>query len=47
MQSIITLSELIEKKSIAEDDEKGRMKIRLLQEEASQLKTSSQQLLKR
>ena len=46
LASIITLSELIEKKSIAEDDEKGRMKIRLIQEEASQLKTSSQQLLK-
>ena len=46
LASIITLTELIEKKSIAEDDEKGRMKIRLIQEEASQLKTSSQQLLK-
>ena len=46
LASIITLSELVEKKSIPEDDEKGRAKIRLIQEEASRLKTSSQQLLK-
>ncbi len=46
LASIVTLSELVEKKSIPEDDEKGRAKIRLIQEEASRLKTSSQQLLK-
>ena len=46
LASIVTLSELVEKKSIPEDDEKGRAKIRLIQEEANQLKTSSQQLLK-
>ena len=46
LASIVTLSELVEKKSIPEDDEKGRAKIRLLQEEANRLKTSSQQLLK-
>ena len=46
LASIVTLSELVEKKSIPEDDEKGRAKIRLIQEEANRLKTSSQQLLK-
>lgn len=46
LASIVTLSELVEKKSIPEDDEKGRAKIRLIQEEANQLQTSSQQLLK-
>ena len=46
LASIFTLSELVEKKSIPEDDEKGRAKIRLIQEEANRLKTSSQQLLK-
>ncbi len=46
LASIITLSELVEKKSIPEKDEKGRAKIRLIQEEANQLKISSQQLLK-
>ena len=46
LASIVTLSELVEKKSIPEDDEKGHAKIRLIQEEANRLKTSSQQLLK-
>lgn len=46
LASIVTLSELVEKKSIAPDDEKGLAKIRLIQSETHQLQASSRQLLK-
>lgn len=46
LSSISTLAELVERKSIAPDDEQGLKKIHLIKEEANRLKISSQQLLK-
>ncbi|WP_292271365.1 HAMP domain-containing sensor histidine kinase [Butyricimonas sp.] len=46
LSSISTLAELVERKSIAPEDEQGLKKIHLIQEEANRLKIGSQQLLK-